>query len=133
MEIMVDRRYKKPNYTIGLLYINGEYWCNTVEDTVRDGGVKIPKQTAIWAGRYRVLRTYSPKFKKLMPLITGVKGFEGIRIHAGKDANSTEGCLIVGENRIKGGVVNSAYWFNKIDLAIADAIKRGEDVYITLK
>lgn len=131
MELYLLRRWQKQEYTIGEFSVNGVFWCNTVEDTVRK--TKIKGKTAIPAGRYRVTITYSPKFKKNMPLINAVPNFTGIRIHSGVDANSTEGCIIPGENRLPGKVLNSPYWSNKIQMAIREAISRKEAVYITIK
>ena len=117
MEILVKRLYKKSEYTIGKMFIDGVYFCDTVEDT--DRGLtsemtyeeiarrKVYGKTAIPTGRYDVAISYSPKFKKNLPLLLSVKGYSGIRIHNGKDANSSLGCIIVGENKIKGGVINS--------------------------
>ena len=117
MEILVKRLYKKSEYTIGKMYINGEYFCDTVEDT--DRGLsqemsnsyiearKVYGKTAIPVGRYRVVLSYSNKFKKTLPLLKDVLGFGGIRIHSGNTAEDSLGCIIVGENKIKGGVINS--------------------------
>ena len=117
MEILVKRLYKNSAYTIGKMYIDGQYLCDTVEDC--DRGLKqsmTPQQiavkkvygtTAIPAGRYKVTLTFSNKFKRVLPLVNDVIGFLGIRIHAGNTADDSLGCIIVGENKIKGGVVNS--------------------------
>lgn len=117
MEILVKRLYKNSVYTIGKMYIDGQYLCDTVEDT--DRGLtqtmtsqqiavkKVYGKTAIPTGRYRVTLTYSNKFKRVLPLVNDVNGFAGIRIHAGNTADDSLGCIIVGENKIKGGVVNS--------------------------
>ncbi len=117
MEILVKRLYKTSAYTIGKMYIDGQYLCDTVEDT--DRGLtqtmtsqqiavkKVYGKTAIPAGRYKVTLTFSNKFKRVLPLVNDVIGFLGIRIHAGNTADDSLGCIIVGENKIKGGVVNS--------------------------
>lgn len=117
MELKVVRKYKKSEYTIGKMYINGEYFCDTVEDTDRGlsqnmknstiEAKKIYGKTAIPTGRYSVVLSYSNKFKKTLPLLKDVLGFSGIRIHNGVNADSSLGCIIVGENKIKGGVINS--------------------------
>ena len=117
MEILVKRLYKKSEYTIGKMYINGEYFCDTVEDcdrgltqTMTSQQVAVKKvsgKTAIPIGRYRVVLSYSNKFKKTLPLLKDVLGFGGIRIHSGNTAEDSLGCIIVGENKIKGGVINS--------------------------
>ena len=117
MEILVKRLYKTSAYTIGKMYIDGQYLCDTVEDT--DRGLtqtmtsqqiavkKVYGKTAIPTGRYKVTLTFSNKFKRVLPLVNDVNGFAGIRIHAGNTADDSLGCIIVGENKIKGGVVNS--------------------------
>ena len=120
VRIKVDRRYKKEGYTIGLLYVDGRLWCNTLEDTVRPDGVKIQGQTAIPAGVYNVCLTMSPKFKRSLPLLDNVPNFTGVRIHAGNTAKDTEGCILVGENTKRGMVLNSRYWEKKIVDYIAD-------------
>ena len=108
MKIEVHRKYRKDGYTIGLLYINGKFICNTLEDTDRGltsimskeqiAAVKIKGKTAIPTGTYPVIMSYSPRFGKQMPLLCGVKGFEGIRIHSGNTAKDTEGCILCGKN-----------------------------------
>ena len=117
MEILVKRLYKTSAYTIGKMYIDRQYLCDTVEDC--DRGLKqsmtsqqiavkkVYGQTAIPTGRYKVTLTFSNKFKRVLPLVNDVNGFAGIRIHAGNTADDSLGCIIVGENKIKGGVVNS--------------------------
>jgi hypothetical protein len=117
MNIKIIRTAKKDNYTIGHLYVNGDYMCDTLED--KDRGLKqtdniayikakkIFGQTAIPYGTYKVTITYSPTFKKYLPLINDVKGFTGIRIHSGNTANDTEGCILVGKNEYKAMVTHS--------------------------
>lgn len=128
MEIVLHRQYPKPTYTIGKLYIDGQYFCDTCEDT--DRGLdqmmptpeilkrKIQNETAIPTGEYIVRFTYSPRFKRLMPQIENVKGFSGVRIHAGNTAKDTEGCVLLGKNTIKGGVTNSRAWVTKFETAL---------------
>lgn len=118
MVLKLIRKYLKDTYTIGKLYINGVYFCDTVEDKVRDynkdgdlndlGETKVYGETAIPYGTYEVEVTYSPKFKRDLPLIKNVPHFEGIRIHRGNFPNPDSlGCILVGENKVKGGVINS--------------------------
>ena len=106
MIVYVKRTFKGPEYTIGKLYIGNDYFCDTLEDTVRDG-VKIAGKTAIPAGEYKVKKTYSPRFKTQLPEILNVPGFTGVRIHSGNTAKDTEGCLLLGLNKTKGAVINS--------------------------
>lgn len=107
MKVTIKRTFKGSEYTIGKLYIDGNYLCDTLEDTVRPEGVKIAGKTAIPAGAYKVKKTMSPRFKKILPEILNIKGFSGVRIHAGNTAKDTEGCILLGLNKIKGGLVIS--------------------------
>jgi hypothetical protein len=99
MNLRLERDTFWSDATLGKLYVNGVYQCETLEDTVRADGVKIPGETAVPYGAYTVDITYSPKFKRLMPLLVNVKGFVGIRIHYGNVASDTEGCILVGTSR----------------------------------
>lgn len=142
MDLKIIRKYKKQNYTIGKLYINNQYFCDTLEDTERGltstmpleeiKKIKVKGETAIPSGTYQVLYTYSPKFKRMLPLINNVKGFEGIRIHSGNTAKDSLGCVLLGFNKEKGKVLQSRDTCNSFYKIIEDAItKRGEA--ITLK
>lgn len=108
MKVEIKRVFKGANYTIGKLYIDGVYFCDTLEDTVRPAGVKIAGKTAIPAGTYRVKKTMSPRFKKVLPEILNVPNYTGVRIHAGNTAADTEGCVLLGFNHTKGAVLDSA-------------------------
>ena len=132
MKITLKRIALKDTYTIGKLYIDGEYFCDTLEDKVRDlnkngvfdnGEKKIYGQTAIPYGTYNVKWTYSNKFKKYMPLIENVPSFAGIRIHAGNSSADTQGCVLVGENKAVGKVLNSKNTVNKLYPIIEKACK----------
>ena len=134
MNIQLKRIAKKETYTIGKLYIDGVYFCDTLEDTVRDlnkngvfdnGEKKIYGKTAIPYGTYNVKWTYSNKFKKYMPLIENVPSFAGIRIHAGNSSADTQGCILVGENKAVGKVLNSKNTVNKLYPIIQNACKKG--------
>lgn len=117
MKLKLIRKYKCPEYTIGHLYINDKYFCDTLEDTVRQLDSiedKIKHKTAISAGVYKVVVTMSPKFKRLLPLLLNVPFFTGIRIHRGTKAEHTSGCVLIGENKIKGGLINSKYYEEKL-------------------
>ncbi|UKK52651.1 DUF5675 family protein [Prevotella sp. E2-28] len=147
-EWRIDRAFKKKGYTISRVFLNGERfgdgkkYCNLLEDEDRGlkqdmpldkiKAVKIKGQTAIPAGRYRIIFTYSPKYKKQMPLVSGVPGFDGIRIHSGNSNKDTEGCLLFGVNDKVGWISNSRYWTNIVTDLIKDAINKGEDVFINI-
>lgn len=134
MKLKLKRIALKDTYTIGKLYIDGEYFCDTLEDKVRDlnkngvfdnGEKKIYGETAIPYGTYNVKWTYSNKFKKYMPLIENVPSFAGIRIHAGNSSADTQGCILVGENKAVGKVLNSKNTVNKLYPIIQNACKKG--------
>lgn len=114
MNITVKRIFKGPKYTIGKLYIDGKYFCDTLEDTVRAPGVKIPGKTAIPTGKYKIKLTESLRFGRLMPRLMDVPGFTGVLIHSGNTAEDTEGCILVGKNRVKGKVLDSRETFQKL-------------------
>ena len=126
MQITVKRTFKGAEYTIGHLYIDGAYFCDTLEDTVRPAGQKIAGKTAIPAGTYKVKKTYSPRFKTTLPEILNVPNFTGVRIHSGNTAKDTDGCLLLGLNKTKGAVLcskNTMAFFmdrtpNEFDLTI---------------
>ena len=135
MEIVVKRIALKPTYTIGKLYIDGEYFCDTLEDTVRDlnkngkfdnGEKKVYGGTAIPYGKYEIEWTYSPRFKKHTPQLMNVPSFEGIRIHSGNSSTDTEGCLLLGENKQVGKVLNSKATINKFYPIIKQACSKGK-------
>lgn len=131
MKLKLIRKYKCPNYTIGHLYINDKYFCDTIEDKVRQLDSiedKIKHKTAIPKGKYKVVVTMSPKFRRSLPLLLNVPFFEGIRIHRGNDENDTSGCIIVGENKIKGKVINSTYYEEKL----VELLKNEEDIEIEI-
>lgn len=116
MELLLKRRYKGPTYTVGSLYLNGKYFCDTIEDKVRDltKEPKVKHQTAIPEGTYKVIVNMSPKFKRELPRLLNVPHFEGILIHEGSSAEHSSGCVIPGENKIKGKVINSAKYVKEL-------------------
>ena len=124
MRLTLIRIANKKDYCIGDLYVDGKWFANVLEDVDRglDDDMKeseilkkkIKGQTAIPTGIYPVKITYSPKYKKLMPLIENVKGYQGIRIHSGNTHKDTEGCLLVGKNKEVGKVLESRKTFNAL-------------------
>lgn len=143
MEILVKREYKKKDYTIGKMYINGEYFCDTLEDTDRGltqimtlSEIKEVKEygnTAIPTGRYPTAYTYSARFKKHLPLLLNVPAFEGVRIHSGNTHKDTEGCILLGENKAVGKVLNSRKTMDEFLRILKPAIEACEDIWITIK
>ena len=142
MKLELYRKYRKNGYTIGLLYANGNFVCNTLEDTDRGltnamserqiATIKIKGKTAIPTGTYPIIVTYSQRFKKQMPLLCNVKGFEGIRVHSGNIANDTEGCILCGMNTKVGEITSSRAWTEKVYSLINNAISKRESVTIDI-
>lgn len=135
MKLTLKRIALRPTYTIGKLYIDDVYFCDTIEDTVRDinkngkfdnGEKKVHSKTAIPYGTYEIKWTYSPRFKKYTPQLMNVPSFEGIRIHAGNTSADTEGCLILGKNKQVGKVLNSRDTINKFYPIIKEACSNGK-------
>lgn len=135
MKLTLKRIALRPTYTIGKLYIDDVYFCDTIEDTVRDlnkngkfdnGEKKIHSKTAIPYGTYEIKWTYSPRFKKYTPQLMNVPSFEGIRIHAGNTSADTEGCLVLGKNKQVGKVLNSRDTINKFYPIIKEACSNGK-------
>ena len=137
MKLQLKRLYSKPDYTIGKLYIDGVYFCDTIKDTDRGLYQTMPiteikakkKQdiTAIPYGEYKVVLSMSPRFRKVLPEILNVPGFTGVRIHSGNTQYDSSGCLILGKNTVKGKVTNSRYY-------VSEFIKKLEkDNDITIK
>lgn len=135
MNIVLKRIAKRDTYTIGQLYIDGQYWCDTLEDRVRDLSKerKVAGETAIPAGTYDVVVNISPKFKRLLPRLLSVPHFEGVLIHRGNTAADSAGCILVGENKAKGKVLNSTIWERRITEYLLDAQNKGEDIKITVE
>jgi hypothetical protein len=135
MKLTLKRIFRGESYTIGKLYIDGVYECDTIEDTVRalpltcpntPRGIactckeKVYAQTAIPAGTYKVTMEYSPRFKRTLPYLHDVPHFIGILIHGGNDQGHSAGCLIVGKNTVKGKVLESQATLKKLIAKIGD-------------
>ena len=153
MELVLKRIAKRSGYTIGRLYLSVENietkkcFCDTLEPPClemktamsMDAVLRSPKKCeslkpfAIPEGRYAVVISYSPKFKQWLPILLGVPMFKGIRIHAGNTAKDTTGCILLGENRVKGKVLNSRLWLNRLKEKIVEAKERGEAVWMTIE
>lgn len=130
MKLTLLRIFKSSNYTIGKFFIDGEYFCDTLEDTVRELPVTCPNtpkgrpcicrekvysQTAIPAGTYRITMQQSPRFHRTLPYLHDVPHFLGVLIHSGNTAGDTAGCILVGRNKVKGQMVESRVTSDKLN------------------
>ena len=155
MNLVLERKYLKSDYAIGNLFINGKFFCNTLEDCVRDinkngtfdcGELKIKGHTAIPYGEYEItLDVVSPKFSKYpfykevcggkLPRLLNVPAFEGILIHCADGPQGhklVEGCIGIGFNTIKGGLTKGKETFKALYKQLEDAKKKGEKIYIEI-
>lgn len=142
MEIKLIRKYRNSNYCIDKLYINGAYFSDALEDPDRGltnemslgkiKRIKVKGNTCIPYGIYNITITYSPKFKKNLPLVNNVKGFEGIRIHSGNTPADTSGCILPGFNKVKGKVLNSKNTTERLIALINTALSKGEKVTLEI-
>ena len=129
MMLTLNRLKYTKNSTIGELILDGVFLCHTLEDVVRAEGVKVYGETAIPEGEYSLTVSYSPKYKRLMPLIynkpdlsvqsDGIR-FDGIRIHSGNDKEDTHGCVLVGLTKSKDFIGNSRTAYKKLMSLIGD-------------
>lgn len=130
MNLTLNRIFRGPDYTIGKLYIDGHYFCDTLEDPVRtlpascpntSEGIlcacpeKVYARTAIPAGTYKVTMQFSPRFKRVLPLLHDVPHFLGVLIHSGNAPGDTAGCILVGHNKVKGKVLESRAVSDKLN------------------
>lgn len=156
MILQVYRKYKKDSYTIGKLYINGEYFCDTLED--KDRGLnqnmplsylkdhKVYGETAIPTGNYKItLDVISPKFGSTpfysnvcqgkLPRLLDVPAFDGVLIHVAdgyKGAELLQGCIGVGKNKIKGGLLEGKDYFERLYKKLKEAVENGEELNLNI-
>lgn len=128
MKIELIRGKSTDKATIGRMLIDGVFQCWTLEDVVRPS--KIAHETAIPAGTYKVVITESARFKRRLPLLVGVPGFDGIRIHPGNCAADTDGCILVGTSATLDWVSGSRAAFESL-FSVLD--RPGQDITITIK
>ena len=126
---------KKPLYTIGRLIVDRKYFCDTLEDCCRDldKEEKVMNETAIPEGTYEVIVNVSAKFRRKLPLLLDVPHFSGIRIHRGNTDKDTSGCILVGENKQQGRVINSTGYELKLTEMIEKAMLSGEKIVIQVR
>ncbi|MDR1199064.1 MAG: DUF5675 family protein [Prevotellaceae bacterium] len=135
-KLELKRIARKATYTIGRLYVDGKYFCDTLEDADRGltqtmplaeiRRIKVMHQTAIPAGTYKMIVNISPAKQRLLPRILDVPGFDGILMHRGNTADDSSGCPLLGENTQVGKVLNST----KYELALVELLKNERDITI---
>ena len=140
MKLYLYRKFLKEKYTIGKLYVDGKYYCDTLEDKdrslsasltlERNKKLKVYGQTAIPIGIYHVSLHRWTKYNVVVPKLENVPAFEGILIHNGKNQDNTEGCILVGKNTVVGGLTDGRVYMHGLTDMIRAAIRRGEQVTI---
>ncbi len=155
MRILIERLWKKEDYTIGKLYIDGVFLCNTLEDKDRGLASTMPLAdvkklkkagiTAIPTGTYNIrMDVISPKYSNKewyltncngarMPRLENVPGYEGVLIHPGNTAKDSEGCILVGKNDIKGMVTKSKEYFLQLYKRLYAEYKSGKKIEVVIK
>lgn len=149
MNLLLKRQHKESNYTIGDLYIDGQFFSNTLEDKDRNlnqsmtqdeiAKIKIYGRTAIPCGTYKITmdvvsekfkdRSWAKPYSGKIPRLINVPGFEGVLIHPGNDEDDTYGCILVGSNDTKGKVCNSQETFHKL----MNILLSGSNITITIE
>lgn len=152
MELKQTIIAKRDTYRISKLYLNGTYFCDVLEDTDRGlvstmsldeiKKIKIPGKTAIPTGKYTItIDVVSPKFSKYkqyefckgrLPRLINVPGYEGVLMHIGNTPEDTDGCLLVGTNKVKGQVTNSTATFKNLYIEMIKANQKGETITIEI-
>ena len=135
MNIELNRITRKLSYTIGRLFVDGKYFCDTLEDRCRDldKEKKVMNETAIPEGTYEVIVNVSARFKRKLPLLLDVPHFSGIRIHRGNTDKDTSGCILVGENKQPGRVINSTGYELRLTELIEKAMLAGDKIMIEIR
>lgn len=137
MELNLHRRKSNAHATIGELYYSpatgpkvlGAY---TLEDMVRPAGVKVPGETAIPAGRYRLAVTWSNRFKQIMPELLDVPGFKGVRMHVGNTPEDTDGCILVGRTPGQEFIGESKMAYAALCERLCSAWNAKEEIWLTI-
>ena len=138
LQVLLTRNYRKETYTIGRIYTNGQFFCNSLED--KDRGIiqgmplaslkkmNVQDATAFPCGTYKLRVTMSPKFKRELVEVVGVPAFSGIRFHRGANAKHSSGCVLTGMNTVKGGLTDGA----KYEEAFTKLVKEADEAYLTV-
>ena len=138
MKLRLQRLQLDDDVTIGSLDVDGDWACWTLEDAVREqpgqpvASWKLPGQTAIPLGCYRVDVTWSPRFKRPLPLLLDVPGFSGVRIHPGNSAADTEGCILVGADRYAKSLGRSRLAFDNLMVELNQAQRRQQPIWLEI-
>lgn len=129
MNLTLLRSFPQETETIGDLFVDGRWFCHTLEDRLRE--VKVYGETAIPDGWYGVILSWSPRFKQVLPELLDVPGFLGIRIHPGNTHRDTEGCILVGDEIGPASIYKSRQAFNRLMPLLSEGQERGIVIEVT--
>jgi len=151
VRLLLRRLWRKEGYTVGTLSIDGERFCETLED--RDRGLsramgeaqvrslKVYGETAIPTGTYSVRLSRSVAFAAkpwakrhggMVPEVQDVPGFTGVRMHPGNTAADSQGCILVGRNTVKGGLTRSQETWHLLMARLEEAAEDDERIYLDI-
>jgi hypothetical protein len=136
LDLHLQRKIFDIKWTIGALSIDRIFECHTLEDTDRkleSGGIKIPNETAIPRGKYKIILDLSQRFKRVLPRLLAVSQFDGIRIHNGNTSENTEGCILVGRTMKPGFVGESILALEALMIKLVNAQDDGKEIWITIE
>ena len=139
MHITVQREESHNDATLGKLYTNGSFFCDTLEDVIRElPGVPVAQwkqygKTAIPAGIYELTLEKSPRFGPDTMTVNGVHGFDKIRVHAGNSDEDTHGCLLVGVRNSDCTIAQSRLTLSALKQRVMADIAEGKTVLIEYK
>ncbi len=131
MKLLLQRHLSTAECTTGDLYLNGQWYCYTLEDVVRKD--KIKGKTAIPCGLYKVTVNWSSRFNRPLPLLLDVPKFVGVRIHTGNTADDTEGCILIGKELGNNAIYKSREAFTDLFERIKVALNHNEEITIEIK
>lgn len=136
MEVVLQRDATGAWGTYGVMRCGADVWAQTLEDPVRSGP-KVQGDTAIPAGRYEVVFSWSQRFGRRMLQLLGVPAFTGIRVHGGGTKADTAGCVLVGRRRAligtTPGLLGSKAVLGDVEARVGVALGRGERVWVTVR
>ena len=146
MKFNLFRKWKKTDYTIGKLKLEGEFFCDTLEPPVRNlvdynhdgdfddkGEGKVYGNTAVMPGTYEIRMIMFEKLGKKMPMLIGTKGFTGVFIHAGESVKNTKACILIGDNYKPGRLTDSPYHVKRLCEMLIEAEAKGEKSFIKIE
>jgi hypothetical protein len=127
MNLTLKRQPRSDGCTLGELFINGTFFCYSLEPDDQGPHPAIP------LGRYRVIITLSQRFGRRLPLVVDVPGRMGIRFHPGNTADDTDGCILLGNSKTENAVGQSRKALGAFQSLLSYELERGQTVWLTVE